>query len=1105
MSAPPAPLTVAFQGEAGAYSEQAVYELLGAGGRFQAVGYSSFDDAFAATQSGAADFLLAPIENTLGGTIHANCDLQLRHDLCIVGEYNLRVRHNLMALPGTVLGDVTKAISHPQALAQCDAYLRGKGIVAESQYDTAGSAKMIAAGQLRGVAAVASVLAAKHYGLEILDSGIEDDSNNFTRFLLLRKEPIRLPPAIDAKTSIVFSMKDNVAGALFKALSVFALRDIDLSKIESRPCKPNLLEELRHGRASAASSPSTSSSSASSSSSSSSGGAADGSSVSDGKHVWMSPVRGSGSAPSSSSSSSSASSPSAVVRRRANAVPSNRFKYLFYADLLAPLDDPNTANALRHLQEITSFFRVLGTYARDGVLVGLGPAVPDSPTNRPGARGPASGGGGMPPDLALEAAVLAPRRQRVGIVGFGNFGQFLAAKLLSEYDVFAHSRSDYSVVAAAMGVSWHTTLEHLVAQDLDVVIVATSILSFQAVVRALSDALASPALPAPSCADVLVVDVLSVKCHAKTTMLALLPDGADVLCTHPMFGPESGKHGWSGLPFVYERVRLRDARRCEDFLRWWSAQGCRMEDMTCELHDSCAAGSQFVTHFTGRVLARLSLRTTPINTRGFDSLLQLVDNTCKDSFDLFFALYKFNPNSEAQLRVFEQALADVAATLRATPPTTVGSPQLLPASQKSGSPTSPATAEAAASMARLNPRVASLAPSATVALYDKTMELQRQGRSIIGLNVGQPDYLPHETVLLATEAAARETAALKYSPVAGTLALRQGICDWYGTTSRAAAERGGAVAYAPHEVVVSSGAKQCIYQALQALCSPGDQVVIPVPFWVSYPSITKLAGAEPVFVQTTPEDGWKLQPAALAAAITPRTRVFMLTNPSNPTGAVLSHGELEAIAAVLRRPECAHVTVLADEIYSELLLEDGLDVVPFASMSGMRERTVTVNGFSKNWAMTGYRVGWLCAPAAIAKACRTYQGQVTSCACSLSMRAAVAALAVPWAEIDKNNATLRARRDRLHAQLSAVPGLKCPRTQGAFYLFADISALCGAGKQFTSSADVCLWLLEEVGVSLVPGEPFGRPGSVRVAYTASDADLDVAGRKLQEALQKLVE
>merc|ERR1712217_83619 len=162
----------------------------------------------------------------------------------------------------------------------------------------------------------------------------------------------------------------------------------------------------------------------------------------------------------------------------------------------------------------------------------------------------------------------------------------------------------------------------------------------------------------------LMVDVLSVKVHAKTIMQGLLPETCDILCTHPMFGPQSGKHSWNGLPFVFERVRLRDAPLCEEFLKWWTDQGCRMGDMACELHDEMAAGSQFVTHFTGRVLGQLGLQTTPINTKGFDSLLHLQENTCRDSFDLFFALYKCNPNSASQLKAFEKALAEVSNELR---------------------------------------------------------------------------------------------------------------------------------------------------------------------------------------------------------------------------------------------------------------------------------------------------------------------------------------------------------------------------------------------------------------------------------------------------------
>jgi len=1043
-------MKVAYQGEPGAYSEQAVNELLGIGDNFVAVGYDSFDAAFAATQAGEADFLLAPIENTLGGTIHANCDLQLRHNLFIIGEHNLRVRHCLMALPGTLMSDITKAISHPQALAQCDTYLRDKGIVAEAQYDTAGSAKMIAAEKMQGVAAVASELAARHYGLEILDRGIEDDSNNFTRFLLLRTKPVHLPPGIQAKTSIVFSMKANVAGALFKALSVFALRDIDLSKIESRPCKPDVFDTLSTAAVSLETQHSTSDEAASSS-----------------KVLWVSPQRKS--------------------RRHQEASSGSRFKYLFYADLLASVDDPNTANALRHLQEITTFFRVLGSYPRDGVLVDVGSSIPGSPV-----IGPRGSGNGSDSTSANDLNV-PPMKVRVGILGFGNFGQFLAQKFIGNYDVFAHSRSDYSDQAEQFSVKWCTTMQSFLQQKLDIIIVAVSILSFQKVVGVLSAAL--NALPAEQ-RDLLVVDVLSVKCHAKTTMMALLPEECDVLCTHPMFGPESGKHGWSGLPFVYERVRLRNAKRCEDFVQWWSRQGCRMEDMTCELHDTCAAGSQFVTHFTGRVLSQLRLRTTPINTRGFDSLLQLVDNTCKDSFDLFFALYKYNPSSERQLCALEEALTQVAVNLRSglkgkeSEGEGEGEGEEEEEKEKEENNTSSSD-----NVYRLNPRVQNMKASATGALNDKTMALRRGGKSIIGLNVGEPDYLPHESILRATEKTTAETKTLKYSPIAGTVQLRQAICDWYLEKK--------SLQYEVSNVLISSGAKQSIYQALQVCCSPGDEVIIPVPYWVSYPLIVRACGAEPKFVMTTAEDNWLLNPAMLRKAITSKTRIVMLTNPSNPTGAVMQRDTYEQIANILREPFARHVLIIADEIYSELLLEKNLDVVPFATLKGMKERTLTINGFSKNWAMTGYRVGWLAGPEEIVKHCVKYQSQVTSCACSLSMSAAYTAIReVPDSEFVKNNAILKKRRDRMVELLSSVNGVVCPKTQGAFYLFVDITALIGPDKRFSSSADVCLWLLE-LGVSLVPGEPFGIPGCVRISYTASDETIERAGQILRNAFQEL--
>mmetsp|Transcript_62314 Transcript_62314/g.140399 ORF Transcript_62314/g.140399 Transcript_62314/m.140399 type:complete len:629 (-) Transcript_62314:83-1969(-) len=592
---------VAFQGEKGAYSEQALFELLGKD-RITSVPFASFDLAFGAATSGEVDLLNVPIENSLGGTIHANFDLQLQHSLFIIAEHDFRVRHCLMALPGTKKTDLKKIISHTQALAQCDSYIKRLGVPGEAAYDTAGSAKMILEGKLEGVGAICSELAADYYGLEILDRGIEDDSNNFTRFLLLRRDPVRIPAGIKCKTSIVFSLQNN-AGALFKALSVFALRDIDLSKIESRPCKPDVMDRLE-------------------------------------RLFWsMSGCwRTGGQLP------AVAGGVEPQTGRPSDGTEAGRaqYKYIFYADFLAPADEPNSANAIRHLQEMTTYFRILGTYPRGGTLVGLDNLGPQLPLPSAGPR--------------------SSRKQRVGIVGFGNFGEFMAKKLITDFQVFATAIEDRSEAAASAGVTWCETIQELVEQRLDVLVIAVSILSFEGVVRKVAKCMASS--EAPGARGVLVVDVLSVKVHAKTTMLALLPEACDVLCTHPMFGPQSGKHGWGGLPFVFERVRLREARRCEEFLKWWGTQGCRMIDMTCELHDEVAAGSQFVTHFTGRVLARLGLQTTPINTKGFDSLLQLVENTCKDSFDLFFALYKFNPNSAQQLQSLEEAIADVTQDLR---------------------------------------------------------------------------------------------------------------------------------------------------------------------------------------------------------------------------------------------------------------------------------------------------------------------------------------------------------------------------------------------------------------------------------------------------------
>eukprot|EP00669_Euglena_mutabilis_P012459 TRINITY_DN7092_c0_g1_i1.p3 TRINITY_DN7092_c0_g1~~TRINITY_DN7092_c0_g1_i1.p3 ORF type:complete len:270 (-),score=108.01 TRINITY_DN7092_c0_g1_i1:96-905(-) len=249
----------------------------------------------------------------------------------------------------------------------------------------------------------------------------------------------------------------------------------------------------------------------------------------------------------------------------------------------------------------------------------------------------------------------APHPLTIGIVGFGTFGQFIAKAFVRRgHRVVASSRTDYSAAAAEMGVAYCPSDAALLDHRPDVVVFATSILSFEGVLQR---------FPTGRLAGALAVDVLSVKTHAKTVLQRLLPPDCDLLCTHPMFGPESGRHGWRDLPFVYEKVRIADERRCATFLSIFAEEGCRMEEMSCERHDEYAAGSQFITHFMGRMLHRLGINSTPINTKGFESLLALVHNTSKDSLDLFVALYQHNPAAHEQLQRLEQALQEVKASL----------------------------------------------------------------------------------------------------------------------------------------------------------------------------------------------------------------------------------------------------------------------------------------------------------------------------------------------------------------------------------------------------------------------------------------------------------
>ena len=386
-----------------------------------------------------------------------------------------------------------------------------------------------------------------------------------------------------------------------------------------------------------------------------------------------------------------------------------------------------------------------------------------------------------------------------------------------------------------------------------------------------------------------------------------------------------------------------------------------------------------------------------------------------------------------------------------------------------------------------------LAPSATLAMSQKSAELKAQGIDIINLSVGEPDFNTPDHIKEAAKKAIDENYS-RYSPVAGYPALRKAIC--------AKLKNENGLDYTPEQIVASNGAKQCVCNAVMALVSPGEEVIIPAPYWVSYPQMVLMADGKPVFVEATIEQDFKITPAQLEAAITPQTRAVILCSPSNPTGSVYSQGELEALAEVLRKHE--GVYVISDEIYEHINYVG--HHASIARCEGMMERTIVINGVSKAYAMTGWRIGFLAAPLAIAKACSKLQGQYTSGPCSVSQMAATVAFDGPQECVEEMRQAFERRKNLIVKLAKEVPGFEVNDPHGAFYLFPKCSHYFGmtdGTRTINDSMDFALYLLEVGHVATVGGAAFGSPECFRMSYATSDENIIEALRRIKEAVAKL--
>ena len=397
---------------------------------------------------------------------------------------------------------------------------------------------------------------------------------------------------------------------------------------------------------------------------------------------------------------------------------------------------------------------------------------------------------------------------------------------------------------------------------------------------------------------------------------------------------------------------------------------------------------------------------------------------------------------------------------------------------------------------QLSNRISKVKPSATLAITAKAAELRAVGRNIISLSVGEPDF---DTPLAAREAgiAAINDGFTRYTAVPGIPELRKEVSAKF--------KRDNNLDYAPEQILVSTGGKQCIYNLLQALINPGDEVIIPAPYWVSYPDMVFLAEGEPVLVECTADAGFKLTAAQLEAAITPTTKMMFLNSPSNPTGMAYSAADLKALGEVIRKHP--NIIVATDDMYEKILF-DGKIFATFAEANpDLINRTVTLNGVSKAYCMTGWRIGFCAGPLPLIKAMSMIQGQSTSNPSSIAQKAALAALQGPTDELDNMVQTYETRRTWLVAALNAIDGVDCITPDGAFYVFPSFKGWIGKitpeGTVLEDDLAICAWLLESAGVALVPGTEFGAPGFIRFSYAVAQATLEDAVSRVAEAAATL--
>ena len=396
-------------------------------------------------------------------------------------------------------------------------------------------------------------------------------------------------------------------------------------------------------------------------------------------------------------------------------------------------------------------------------------------------------------------------------------------------------------------------------------------------------------------------------------------------------------------------------------------------------------------------------------------------------------------------------------------------------------------------MNKLSDRINKMSESATLAMARLSRELKEQGKDVITLSLGEPDFDTPDFIKNAAKKAVDDNFS-HYTPVPGLPELRDSIVKKF--------QRDNDLSYSRDQIVVSTGAKQSLANVCLSLLNPGDEVLLPCPYWVSYSDMIKLAEAKPVKILSSIEKDFKVTVSQIEKAITPKTKMLIFSSPCNPSGTVYSRSELESIAKMLEK--YPNIYVVADEIYEHINFDE--KHFSIGSIASMKEKTITVNGVSKGFAMTGWRVGFIGAPQWIANACNKIQGQVTSATCAIAQKATETAMLASPSEVEHMRIAFHKRRDLMLDMLSKIPGIRTNTPDGAFYIFPDVSHYFGKSdgeKTISNSSDFCMYILNDAHVALVAGEAFGSPNCVRISYAASEENLIEAVKRIKKSLVKL--